>query len=314
MQRNRGDTTPFVSWHKVLKKVRISSALYILFAPVFIYYIMFRFIPLGGIVIAFKDYNLFYGISKSLYVGIKHFNDFFSSIYFTRLLRNTLAINVLNLLICFPAPIILALCLNEVKCTFFKRSVQTISYLPHFISTVIIVSIVTLFLSPETGLINRILNALGHESIFFLSESKYFWGIFTIMTLWQTIGWNSILYLAALTGIDPTLYEAAVIDGAGRWRQTLVVTLPSIKPTIVMLFIIQIGKMMDVGYEPVILLYNPTLYETADVFGSYVYRRGLAEMNYSYAAAVSLFQTIFSMILVISANKLCKRFAESSMW
>ena len=304
----------WTGWSTVLRKVRKSSALYILFAPVFIYYVMFRFIPLGGIVIAFKDYNLFYGISDSIYVGTKHFIDFFSSIYFSRLLRNTLAINALNLLICFPAPILLALCLNEVKCTLFKRTVQTISYLPHFISTVIIVSIVTLFLSPETGLVNRILNVLGHESIFFLSESKYFWGIFTVMTLWQTIGWNSILYLAALTGIDPTLYEAAVIDGAGRWKQTLVVTLPSIKPTIIMLFIIQVGKMMDVGYEPVILLYNPTLYETADVFGSYVYRRGLAETNYSYAAAVGLFQAVFSMILVISANSLCKRFAESSMW
>lgn len=298
----------------IWKSIMRNRYLYLMFLPVFIYYVVFKYIPMFGVVIAFKDYNLFRGIQESPWVGFRYFMQFFESVYFGRLLRNTLMINLYDIVFGFPAPIILALLLNEVNVKFFKRTIQTISYLPHFISTVIIVSMVVNFLSPSTGLINNIIESLGGHRIFFLSEAKYFWTIFTSMNIWKGIGWGSIIYLASMSGIDPTLYEAAIVDGAGRWRQTWSITLPSISPTIIILFILKIGNLLEVGYESIILMYNPRIYETADVISSYVYRRGLIDADYSFATAVGLFQSLIALVLIFAANKLSQKYSDTSLW
>lgn len=288
--------------------------LYVMFLPVILYYVLFHYLPIGGIVIAFKDYNLFEGIWESPWVGFENFENFFNSIYFWRLLRNTLAISLMDLIIGFPAPIILALMLNEVVHNTFKRVIQTISYLPHFVSMVVIAGLVFNFLSPSTGLINNLIAAVGGERVNFLADPKYFWIIFTLMNCWKGVGWASIIYLAALSGVDTSLYEAAIVDGAGRWKQTYYVTLPAILPTIVVLFIMRVGNILTVSYEGIILLYNPAIYETADVLSTYVYRRGLIDADYSFATAVGVFQSILSLILVILANKISKKVSESSLW
>lgn len=297
-------------WVRLVK----NRYLYVMFLPVLLYYVIFKYLPMLGTVIAFKDYNLYVGIWESEWVGLKYFEQFIHSVYFWRLLRNTLAISGLELLLVFPAPIIFALMLNEVRSRHFKTTVQTISYLPHFISTVVIVGILVNFLSPSTGLINHFIKLMGGEPVHFLVEPRYFWGIFTLMNIWCTIGWNSIIYIAALSGIDPTYYEAATVDGAGRWRQLFSITLPALSPTIIILLIIRIGKILDVGYEAIILMYNSQIYETADVIATYVYRRGLIDADYSFAAAVGLFQSFFAMILVMGANWISKRYSETSLW
>jgi putative aldouronate transport system permease protein len=208
----------------------------------------------------------------------------------------------------------LALMLNEVQHKRFKSVVQTISYLPHFVSTVVIVGILVNFLSLSTGLINNILAAVGLQRVHFLAEPRYFWPIFTLMNVWRSVGWSSIIYIAALSGIDPTLYEAAVVDGAGRWRQLFCVTLPALLPTIVTLLIMRVGHVLDVGYEAIILMYNPQIYETADVISTYVYRRGLIDADYSFAAAVGLFQSLVGMLMVMGANALSRKLTETSLW
>jgi len=288
--------------------------LYLMFLPVLLYYIIFKYAPMFGLIIAFKDYNLFEGIVQSPWVGFKHFTNFFHSMYFGRVVRNTIGISLLDILVNFPAPIILALLLNEVTQVKFKRTVQTISYLPHFISTVIIAGMLVGFLSPSTGLINNIIVLFGGEPIYFLAEAKYFWGIFTLMNMWKSIGWGSIIYLATLLNIDPTLYEASVVDGAGRLRQAWHITLPGIMPTIVVLLIMKIGNLLEVSYESIILLYNSQLYETADVISTFVYRRGLIDADYSFASAVGLLQSVLAMILVIAANKFSKSVSDNSLW
>lgn len=303
-----------ISWQNVWKNIKMQRYLYLMLLPVIIYYIIFRYAPMFGIVIAFKDYNLFRGIWESPWAGFKYFRQFFESVYFGRLLRNTLVISLYDIIFGFPAPIILALLLNEVSNSTFKRTIQTISYLPHFISTVVIVSMVVNFLSPSTGLINNIIEALGGERIYFLVEPKYFWTIYTTMNIWKGVGWGSIIYIASLAGIDPTLYEAAIIDGAGKWRQTWHITLPSISPTIIILFILRLGNILEVGYESIILMYNPRIYETADVFSTYVYRRGLLDADYSFATAVSLFQSVIGLILIVISNKIIRKYSDTSLW
>ena len=299
----------------LLRRIRNDRALYILFLPVFLYYAVFRYLPMAGaFLIAFKKYDIYTGILESEWVGFRYFIQFFRSIYFWRLLRNTLSINGLILLFSFTAPIVFALLLNEIGGKNFKRSVQTISYLPHFISIVVIASMVVTFLSPTMGIVNNILEGLGMKRINFLADPKYFWGIYTVIDIWQNLGFGAIIYLAALTGIDPGLYEAAMIDGAGRWRQMWRITLPCISPTIIVLFLMRLGRMLDVGYETIILLYNPRIYETADVIGSYVYRRGIIEADYSFATAVGLFQAVLGLVLIIVSNKAAKRFSETSLW
>ncbi|MDD9269554.1 ABC transporter permease [Paenibacillus sp. GCM10023248] len=300
------------NWKKTFKK---ALPYYLMFLAPLIYYVVFRYVPVFmALTISFMDYNVYKGILASHFAGFKHFIDFFHSVYFWRLLRNTLMINLLNLVFVFPAPIIFALLLNEVRNSMIKRTVQTISYLPHFVSTVIVASMAVTFLSPTVGLVNNMLVQMGYERISFLLKPGYFWGIYTGIDLWKTMGWSAILYFAALTGINTELYEAARVDGASRWRQTWHITLPGILPTIIILFLLKIGHMLEVGYDLIVLLYNPNTYVTADVIGSYVYRRGILETNYSFAAAVGLFQSVMGLILIVAANRFARKVSETSLW
>ena len=295
-------------------RIRKYLPLYVMLAPVLIYYIIFAYGPMFGLVIAFKDYNVFDGIAGSPWVGLKHFKQFFGSMFAPRIIRNTLMISLFDLLFGFTAPIILALMFNEVTSARFKKTAQTISYLPYFISTVVIVSMFVKFLSLDGGLINRVLNLFGKESVYFLNESKYFWGLYTGMNLWKGLGWGTIIYLSSLTAINPELYEASYVDGAGRWRQLWHITLPGITNTIVVLFILRLGGLLSVGYESIILMYNPTIYETADVISTYVYRRGLQDADYSFATAVGLFQSVIGFVLVVLTNRISRRVSDISIW
>lgn len=280
--------------------------IYIMLVPIILFYIVFCYVPMFGNIIAFQDYKITRGILKSDFVGLKHFLNFLNDVYFWRLLKNTLRINIYGLIFGFPAPIIFALMLNEVRSKKFKKTVQTITYMPHFISTVIICSMVTSFVSSD-GIINSIIVAFGGEAVEFLTHPKYFVGVFTVSDIWQEMGWNSIIYISALTSIDQQLYEAASIDGASRWKQTIHITIPGILPTISILLIMTIGKMLSVGFEKVMLLYNPAIYETADIISTYVYRQGVLNANYSYSAAVGLFNSIINLILLVFANEVSKR-------
>ena len=287
--------------------------LYVMALPVIAYYIIFHYLPMYGVVIAFKDYVPARGIWESGWVGFKHFQTFFSSTYFPRLLRNTLAINLKELLFSFPIPIVFAILLNEVRSTRFRRISQSITYMPHFVSTVVICGLLVDF-TKSTGVLTNLFVALGMDRINMLSVPEYFQGIFIGGIVWQSFGWDSIIYFAALTGIDPALYDAARVDGAGRFKQILHVTLPGIAPTIVVLMLLRIGSMMSVSWDRIVLLYNPLTYETADVLSSYVYRIGLTKMQYSFATAVGLFQSLISLALVISSNLISKRVSGTSFF
>jgi putative aldouronate transport system permease protein len=295
------------------KDFNLNKSLYIMVIPVLLFYILFHYKPMYGVIIAFKNFSPVKGIMGSDWVGVKHFIDFVSSMYFIRTLKNTLVINVVNLIFGFPAPIILALLVNELKNKYFSKIVQTISYLPHFISLVVVCGMIIDF-TRDTGIINDIIALFGGERVTLLSNPKYFVPVFVGSDIWQGLGWGSIIYLAALAGIDQELYEAACVDGAGKWKQTLHITLPGILPTIVILLVLRIGNMLNVGFEKIILLYSPVTYETADVISSYVYRKGLQEFNFSFSAAVGLFNSIVNFILLISANKMSKKFNDSSLW
>jgi putative aldouronate transport system permease protein len=277
------------------------------------YYILFHYMPMYGAVIAFKTFQPARGILASPWVGLKHFRDFFSSYYFSRVLRNTVLISLYDIVLGFPLPIVLALMLNEVRKIAFKRAVQTIVYLPYFVSLVVVCGLIMDF-STERGLFNSIGSFFGASRGNLLMKSNLFKTIFVLSSVWQNIGWNTIIYLAALSGVDVQLYEASVIDGAGRWRQMLNVTLPGILPTIVIMFILRIGRIMDVGFEKVILLYNPAIYDTADVISSFVYRKGILQADYSYSAAVGLFNSAINFMLVIVTNRASRSLSGTSLW
>lgn len=287
--------------------------LYLIFLIPFIYYIVFQYWPMYGILISFQDYNVVKGISGSSWVGFKHFEKFLFDSYFWTLVRNTLLINVYNLLWGFPAPIILAILLNELRSERFKKVIQNISYLPHFISTVVVCGMLVNFLSSD-GLVNQIVKFFGGESIQFLMYPQYFRTIYVASGIWQSVGWNSIIYLAALTGIDSEMFEAALIDGANRWHRIRYITLPSIAPTISIMLILNLGRLMNLGHEKILLLYNGSTYETADVISTYVYRRGLLGNDFSYATAVNLFQAVVGVILVSASNQISKKVGETSLW
>lgn len=281
--------------------------------PVVLWYAIFQYAPMYGLVIAFKDFSPARGIMDSPWVGIKHFASFFNSIFAWRVIRNTLIINIYQLIFSFPAPIILALLLNEIKKERFKRTVQTVTYLPHFISVIVICGIIVDFTSMN-GLINNIIELLGGERILFLLKSEYFRLIYVSTGIWQNIGWGSIIYLAALSSIDSEQYEAAKIDGANRWKQFVHVTLPGIAPTIVILLILNVGRMMSEGADKIILLYNENTYETADIISSFVYRRGLIDANFSFSAAVGLFNSIINFLLLATTNRISRSINETSLW
>lgn len=297
----------------IIRDFKKYKYLYLMVLPVIAYYIVFHYAPLYGATIAFKNFSPSKGIMGSPWVGFKHFKSFLTSFYFWRVFRNTLMINILELIFAFPAPIILALLLNEIKNSVFKRTIQTITYMPHFISLVVVCGMIVDFTASE-GVINSIITSLGGQKILFLQKPEYFRGIYVASGIWQGIGWGSIIYLAALSSIDPSLYEAAIIDGAGRFRQLLHVTLPGIAPTIVILLILNLGKMMNVGFEKIILLYNPATYETADVISSFVYRRGLREANWSFGSAVGLLNSVINLALITASNKISRKLNETSLW
>lgn len=300
---------------KIKKEWNRNKYIYFLAIPLIAYYLVFHYGPMYGIVMAFQDYSIVDGISGSPFIGFDNFIKFFESHYFWRLIRNTLALSIQNIAWGFPAPLILALLLNEVKNRRFKKAVQTITYLPHFISLVVVCGMLHQFLSRD-GFITSILASIGLvEKTNLLAVKEYFRTIYVASGIWQEIGWGTIIYLAALSGVDEQLYEAAAIDGAGRFRRLINVTLPSIAPTIIMLFILRIGQVMSVGFEKVILLYNAQTYETADVLSTYVYRYGLGgSFDYGYTTAIGLFSSVINFILVISANKISKKVSETSLW
>ena len=299
------------------KKVRTdwvrNRSLYILVLPVVIFYILFNYKPIYGAIIAFQDYTPRLGISGSDWVGLANFKRFFSDIYFGRLMRNTLLLSLYDIIFGFPAPIILALLLNEIHNRFFKNVTQTITYLPHFISMIVVCGMLTDF-SLSTGLFNDIIVFFGGERHPLLQDPSLYRMIYILSDIWQQVGWGTIIYLSALSGVDSQLYEAAQIDGANKWKQTLNVTLPGIAPTIITMFILKIGKLMSMGYEKTILLYNPSTYETADIISSYVYRIGLLEQDWSYSTAIGLFISVINFVLLIVANKLSKKYSETSLW
>ena len=288
------------------KDLRRYSDAYILVIPVVLYYLLFDYKTMYGVIIAFKDFRPGLGIFGSEWVGLRNFADFFQSYYFTRLLKNTLTISLSSIVLGFPAPIIFALLLNEIKNMKFKRCIQTISYLPHFISTVVICSMITMFVS-EKGIITQFLALFGVPAdASLLTHPEYFVPIYVISGIWQGLGWGAIIYLAAISGIDQELYEAAQIDGAGKWKQMIHVTLPGISNTIIIMLLMRMGRVMSVGFEKIILLYNEGIYETADVISTFVYRKGLLSYQWSYSAAVGLFNSVINFIIVMAFNKISK--------
>ena len=289
------------------------KSLYLLFVPILIYYIVFQYGSMFGLIIAFENYKPRLGFFKSPFVGLTHFKNFINDYYFNRILMNTIRISVTNLIFSFPCPIILAIFISELRSKTYSKAVQTITYIPHFVSIVVVTSIV-MDLTARNGAITQFLAKFGFEPVTMLNEPKYFLPIYIISGIWQNIGWNSIVYLAALLSIDAQLYEAARIDGAGKLRQLWSITLPSLLPTIIIMLILQVGKMFNVGYEKIILMYNPMTYEVADVINSYVYREGLLNLNYSYAAAVGMFNSIVSFILVWTTNKISNKLTGSGLW
>jgi len=279
-----------------------------------IYYIIFKYGPMVGNVIAFRRYVGGGPWLGTKWVGLKYFKMFITDNYFWSVFRNTIVISLSTIIFTFPIPIIFALLLNEVRNVLFKRTVQTISYMPHFLSVVVVASMVIDFLSPSTGVINQFVKFIGIQPIAFMQESKYFVAIYVISAIWQETGWGAILYLAALTGINTELYEAAEIDGAGKWQKTLHVTIPGILPTIAILLILNLGNMLNVGFEKILLLQNPIIYNTSDVISTYLYRMAFTTNSFSYATAIGLFESIIGLALVIGANTLTKKFAETSLW
>ena len=281
--------------------------------PVIFYYVIFHYFPMYGAIIAFKDYAPGLGIWGSRWVGLKHFMRFFDSSSFHRVVVNTITISVYQIILGFPAPIILALLLNEVRSQTWKRTVQTITYMPHFISVMVVAGMLVDFLSTN-GVITSIYAWFGGPKTNMLMQPAFFRTIYISSGLWQDIGFGSIVYLGGLSAIDPNLYEAAMIDGAGRWRQTVHITLPGILPMIAVLFILRMGRIMSVGYEKLILLYNPNTYEVADVISTFVYRRGLLELNYGFGAAVDLFNSFINMVLLVFFNWISRITTEQSLW
>lgn len=302
------------TWQIIKRDFSKHWPIYLLILPTIIFYIVWCYGPMYGIMIAFNNYKAKGGITGSEWVGLQWFRDFFRSAYAYRTIRNTLLISFYNLLVGFPAPIILALLLNEMRAQKYKRVVQTVTYMPYFISLVVMCGILTDFCS-TTGLFGEIQKLLGSESpVNLLGDAKYFRTVYVGSEVWQRLGWDSIIFLSALAGIDQEQYEAATIDGAGKFKQVLHVTLPGILPTISILLILRIGSLMGVGYEKIILLYNGLTYETADVVSTYVYRKGIVDANFSFSTAVNLFNSVINFLLVVFANKMSAVLTENSLW
>ncbi len=289
-------------------------SVFILLVPGIIYYIVFCYVPLYGVTIAFKDYSLTKGVIGSSWVGFKYFKMAFASNDFWNAFANTFIISFLKLIFSFPAPILLALLLNEVTNMPFKKVVQTISYMPHFLSWVVLSGVIISFLSPSGGPVNLILRQLGHEPIFFVADNKWFRPLLVVSSIWKEIGWSSIVYLAALNSVDVALYDAAKIDGAGKFKQILHVTLPSIRSAITVMFIFAVGAIVNDDFDQIYNLYNPAVYKTGEVISTYIYKIGMEGMQYSLATAIGLFKNIIALVLLVGTNYLCKAFDEYALW
>ena len=301
------------TWRNIKKDFRQNYMLTFMILPIVAFYIIFHYGPLYGLQIAFKDYRPSLGYWGSEWVGFKHFIDFFQSFYFIRLIRNTILISLYTLIFGFPAPIIFAILLNEIKVTGYKKIVQTLTYLPYFISTVVMCGMIRQFTRSD-GVINDFIAMFGGQRVTMLQEPQYFRSIYVISGMWQSLGYNSIIYLAAISGIDQEMYEAATIDGAGRFQQAMSITIPSLAPTIIILFILRMGSLFSVGSDKIILLYNSSIYETSDVISTYVYRRGILDADYSFSSAVGLFNSIINFTLIMVTNKISSIVSETSLF
>lgn len=286
----------------------------LLILPCLVFYVVFKYGPMFGIMIAFKEYNIFKGVFASPWVGLKYFRLFIANPDSLQIIRNTFLLGLYHLLFAFPVPVLFALLINELRHVFFKRFVQTVSYIPHFISNVVVAGMITMALSPRGGLVNQLLVWLGGDPVNFLNEPGMFRTIYISSEIWQHAGWASIIYLAALTGVDQHQYEAAMIDGANRFQQTLYVTIPGMLPVLTIMLLLNLGLILEVGFEKVFLLYNPVTYETADIISTYVYRLGLVQGSYSYAAAIDLCTGVVSFVFIYGCNWLSRKYSGNSLW
>ena len=301
-------------WLSMLRHIKKDRQFLIILIPCILFYAIFRYGPIYGLIIAFQDFNVYDGFFGSDWVGFDQFKRFFDSSDFWLLTKNTFLLGLYNLLWGFPFPVMFAILLNEVRHKLFKKSIQTFSYLPAFLSIVIVCSMLIDFLSPSRGLLNQFIQWLGLQKMHFMVAPEWFRTIYISSDIWASMGYEAIIYLAAIAGISPSLYEAAKVDGAKRWHMMRYITLPSILPTMLVLFILKTGSMFRIGYEKILLLYNPLTYEVADVFSTFVYRKGLLELNYSYASAVGIFEAIIALVMLAGANLLSKRLGGRSLW
>ena len=306
----------FLRFLKSFSGYKKHLTLALMFLPVIVYFLIFKYVPMSGVVIAFKNYKISKGIFGSAWCGLDNFTKAFATPTFVRSVQNTLIISSLKLLFGFPAPVILALMLNEVTHAPFKKTVQTISYLPHFLSWVVLAGMFQQLLSPNNGAVNAVLrDVFGiKDSIYFLGDNRYFRGTLIVTDIWKNVGWSSILYLATITSIDPALYEAATVDGATRWQCTRYITIPSLVSTIVVMLILNVGSIMDAGFDQVLNLYNSAVYKTGDIIDTYVYRYGLGDMKYSLATAVGLFKNVIAFVLVVGTNLIARRISGEGIW
>lgn len=298
----------------IIKRFMRDRIYFLLLAPALLYYILFRYVPMFGIIVSFKDYNLFKGIWASEWVGLKYYRMFLANPDAYVIVKNTFLLGIYRLLFGFPAPIILALLFNEMRFKTYKRFVQSVSYMPYFLSTVVVSSFIITLLSPSTGWINGFIQSLGFEPINFLQKPEWFRTIYISSDIWQSTGFGTIIYLAALASVDPYLYEAAEIDGAGRWNKMVHVTLPSLVPAMVIIFILQIGSVLELAFDKAFLLGNPATFETSDIISTYVYRMGILQGSFSYATAIHLAMGVVAFLFVYSTNRIARKVGDTSLW
>ena len=303
------------SWKtRLVKALKRDKFLLLMFLPIVVYYVVFSYVPMTGAIVAFKQFKPGHGIYGGDWVGLKWFIQFFKSPFAFRTVRNTVLISIYSILFGFPLPILFAICVTEIRSSKVRRVVQTVSYLPHFISTVVLVGMINNFFSMNHGLVNDLIVRMGGEPVNFLINPAWFRTLYVGSGVWQNFGFNSIIYIAAITGIDPSLYEAGKIDGITKFQEMVYITSPMISQTIVMLFIMQLGGIMSVGFEKVFLMYSPAVYETADVVSTYVYRKGIESNNYGFGSAVGLFNSVINFAFVFIANQVCRKLTDSSLW
>ena len=300
--------------YRILRAIKRDKLLFLMFLPIFAYYIIFNYIPMTGAIISFKQFRPGGGIYNGDWVGLKWFIQFFESPFAYRTIRNTVLISFYSILFGFPMPILFAVCVMEIRHNKARRVLQTVSYLPHFISTVVLVGMINNFFTMNNGIVNMLISLLGGEEINFLVNPRWFRTLYVGSGVWQSFGFNSIIYIAAITGIDPTLYEAGKMDGISRFQEVVYITIPMISSTIIMLFIMQVGRIMSVGFEKVFLMYSPAVYETADVISTYVYRKGIESSHYGFSSAVGLFNSVVNFAFVFAANSICRKLTHNSLW